>query len=83
MQGYFYLWRGDGTWKFINHRLLMETRERQGRDASPNAGIIDSQSVKTWLSTRNFWTNFWLAAIRERRSNNPSLKRPSGLAAPE
>ena len=47
VQGYFYLWRGDGTWKSINHGLLMEARERQGRDASPNAGIIDSQSVKT------------------------------------
>ena len=47
VQGYFYLWRGDGTWKSINHGLLMEARERQGRGASPSAGIIDSQSVKT------------------------------------
>ena len=46
VQGYFYLWRDDGTWKAINHALLMQARERQGRDASPNAGIIDSQSVK-------------------------------------
>ena len=47
VQGYFYLWRDDGTWKAVNHALLMQARERQGRDASPNAGIIDSQSVKT------------------------------------
>ena len=47
VQGYFYRWRDDGTWKAVNHALLMEARERLGRDASPNAGIIDSQSVKT------------------------------------
>ena len=47
VQGYFYLWRDDGTWTAVNHALLMQARERQGRDASPNAGIIDSQSVKT------------------------------------
>jgi transposase len=47
VQGYFYLWRDDGTWTAINHALAMAARERRGRDASPNAGIIDSQSVKT------------------------------------
>ena len=31
----------------INHRLVMETRELEGREASPSAGVIDSQSVKT------------------------------------
>jgi transposase len=47
VQGYFYLWRDTGLLKTINHALLMAARERAGRDASPNAGIIDSQSVKT------------------------------------
>ena len=28
----------------------MEARDRLGRDAPPNAGIIDSQSVKTTQS---------------------------------
>ena len=46
-QGYFYLWRDTGLLKTINHALVMEARKRAGRDASPNAGIIDSQSVKT------------------------------------
>lgn len=27
--------------------LVMETREKSGREASPSAGVIDSQSVKT------------------------------------
>ncbi len=47
VQRYFYRWRDDGTWRRINHELLMLTREAIGRDASPSAGVIDSQSVKT------------------------------------
>ena len=47
VQRYFYAWRDDGTWQIINHVLLMEVREAAGREASPTAGVIDSQSVKT------------------------------------
>lgn len=47
VQGYFYCWRDEGLWQKINHRLVQAERERQGRDASPTAGVIDSQSVKT------------------------------------
>jgi transposase len=47
VQGYFYRWRDDGTWARINHHLLMAAREVAGREASPSAGVIDSQSVKT------------------------------------
>jgi len=47
VQRYFYAWRDDGRWQTINHALLMEVREAAGREASPTAGIIDSQSVKT------------------------------------
>ncbi len=47
VQGYFYRWRDDGTWGRINHELVMQAREAQGREASPSAGVIDSQSVKT------------------------------------
>ncbi len=47
VQGYFYTWRDDGVWATINHRLVMVERERQAREASPTAGVIDSQSVKT------------------------------------
>jgi len=31
----------------INHALLILAREAAGREASPSAGVIDSQSVKT------------------------------------
>ncbi|MCG5242401.1 IS5 family transposase [Azospirillum doebereinerae] len=47
VQGYFYRWRDDGTWERINHALVMVVREAMGREASPSAGAIDSQSVKT------------------------------------
>jgi transposase len=47
VQRYFYEWRATGLWARINHHLVMETRELEGKEASPTAGAIDSQSVKT------------------------------------
>ena len=47
VQRYFYAWRDNGLWQTINHVLLMDVREAAGREASPTAGVIDSQSVKT------------------------------------
>jgi len=44
---WFAVWRDDGRFERINHALVMADRERVGRDASPSAAIIDSQSVKT------------------------------------
>ena len=50
VQRYFYAWRDSGVWQTINHVLLMDVREAAGREASPTAGVIDSQSVKTTKS---------------------------------
>jgi len=47
VQNYFYSWRNSGTLERLNFELLLEAREAAGREASPSAGIIDSQSVKT------------------------------------
>ena len=44
---YFRKWRGDGTWERIDEALRPRVREAEGRDATPSAAIIDSQSVKT------------------------------------
>jgi transposase len=44
---WFARFRDNGTWETINHHLLMRDRERAGREASPTAAILDSQSVKT------------------------------------
>jgi len=47
VQRYFYDWRDSGLLRTINHHLVMAARELEGREASPTAGVIDSQSVKT------------------------------------
>ena len=44
---WFARWRDRGMWEVINHHLVMSDRERAGREASPTAAVIDSQSVKT------------------------------------
>ncbi len=44
---YFRQWRDDGTWEQLNTALREQLRVRQGREAQPSAGIVDSQSVKT------------------------------------
>lgn len=44
---YFRLWRDDGTWERINATLRERVRGRAGRESTPSAAIIDSQSVKT------------------------------------
>ena len=47
VQGYFYSWSRSGLLATISHALVMAAREEEGREASPSAGIIDSQTVKT------------------------------------
>ena len=46
---YYYLqrWRREGVWARIHHLALTADRERAGREPSPTAAIIDSQSVRT------------------------------------
>src|SRR5215217_1123559 len=45
--GDFSRWRDEGLFGRINHHLVMADRERVGREASPTAVVLDSQSVKT------------------------------------
>jgi transposase len=44
---YYRRWRLDGTWERIHDTLREQTRILEGRDPTPSAAIIDSQSVKT------------------------------------
>jgi putative transposase len=44
---YFRTWRNDGTWKQMHAALHEAVRVSQGREPTPSAAIIDSQSVKT------------------------------------
>ncbi|GJE02533.1 IS5 family transposase [Methylobacterium isbiliense] len=45
--GYFSRWRDQGVFARIIHHLVMADRERTGREASPTAAVLDSQSIKT------------------------------------
>src|SRR5258707_10624649 len=44
---YFAAWHHDGTWQRIVDALRTQIRQAAGRDATPSAGCIDSQTVKT------------------------------------
>ncbi len=46
LHGYFMRWEWDGTLERIHHALYVHCREQAGREASPTAAIIDSQSVR-------------------------------------
>ena len=65
LHGYFDLWSGDGTLERMHHALYVACRERAGREASPSAAIIDSQSVK---SAEKGGHTIRMATTRARRS---------------
>jgi transposase len=44
---YFDLWAWDGTLQRIHDALYIALREKEGREASPTAAIVDSQSVRS------------------------------------
>ena len=44
---YFRKWRNAGIWEGMVRTLRERLREQSGRQATPSAGMIDSQSVKT------------------------------------
>lgn len=43
---HFRKWRRDGTWEKLNQALRERVRTADGREKTPSAAIIDSQSVK-------------------------------------
>lgn len=44
---YFRIWRIEGVWQQINQTLRQKVRSSRGREVTPSAAIVDSQSVKT------------------------------------
>ena len=47
LHDYLTRWHYDGTLTKIHHALYVACREQADREASPTAGVIDSQSVKS------------------------------------
>jgi transposase len=47
VHGYLTLWARDGTLGRLHHALFVQVREQAGKEASPTAAIVDSQSVKS------------------------------------
>lgn len=47
VHSYFELWAWDGTLERIHDALYVALREHEGREASPSAAILDSQSAKS------------------------------------
>src|SRR4028118_1692793 len=44
---YYRHWRKDGTWEHIHGRIREQMSHAAGRDPTPSAAVLDSQSVKT------------------------------------
>jgi transposase len=62
---YFMLWDWDGTLERIHDKLYVAIREAAGREASPTAAIIDSQSAKA--SQKGALRSIRKASTRARR----------------
>src|SRR5215207_7155257 len=45
--GYMRAFLAAGVWESMRHHLVVMLREGEGREASPTAAIINTQSVKT------------------------------------
>jgi transposase len=66
VNGYFTLWDYDGTLDRIHHAIYVKCREQAGREASPTAAIIDSQSVKS--AEKGGLASIRMASMRARKS---------------
>ena len=69
---YFDLWDYDGTLKRIHHVLYVACREQAGREASPTAAIIDSQSVKS--AEKGGSRSIRMATMQARKSRERSVR---------
>jgi len=45
--GYMRAFADAGVWESMRHHLVVMLREREGKEPSPTAAIVDTQSVKT------------------------------------
>lgn len=67
---YFGLWQWDGTLERIHHTLYVAVREAEGREASPSAAIVDSQSARA--ASKGGPRSTRRASMRARKSRGAS-----------
>src|SRR5919206_4680994 len=72
---YLQLWAWDGTLEQIHYHLYQRTREHEGREASPSAAIIDSQSVRS--ASKGGPRPMWLAMMQARKSRGSNTRSVS------
>jgi transposase len=70
VNAYLLRWHDDGTLDSIHNALYVLCRELTGRDPSPTAAIIDSQSVKS--AEKGGSRSIRRATMQERRSRGRS-----------
>ena len=68
---YFRAFLEAGVWEALRHHLVVMLREQEGRDPTPSAAILDTQSVKTTEKGAPE------ALTRPRRSRAASVTSPS------
>jgi transposase len=71
VHSYFELWAWDGTLERIHDTLYVALREHEGREASPSAAILDSQSAKSAQK----------GGLRSTRSGSTRARRSRGSSA--
>ena len=76
---YFDLWEWDGTLERIHHALYVRERERQSRDASPTAAILDSQTARG--ASKGGSRSIHRATMRARRQRAASATSSSTRSA--
>jgi len=90
--GYYRRFIDEGVWDAIRHHLVMAVREQEGREASPTAAILDSQSVKTTekggaagtpLARRSTGASAMSASIRSGFSSRSPFIPPTSRIATE
>src|SRR3954452_16903839 len=55
VHGYMRAFADAGVWEGIRHHLVVMLRERDGREPSPSAAIVDTRSVETTEKTPCEW----------------------------
>ena len=70
LNDYFQRWDYDGTLDRIHAALYIQCREQAGREASPTAAIIDSQSVKSAEKGGSRLTRRAMMAARRSKARN-------------